>query len=160
MLCSFPSADSTAEIGVSALEHVLDLASAMPEDRGLFIAETQRLRPGTSQLTISGNNAVRVLDVSAGASLSLDGLTVANGFSSDGGGVFNNGALNVSNSTFEDNTSAASGEGFAGGGGGIFNYGGVVSVTNSTSGFYPELSAYYERAVRALVTELSNAKID
>lgn len=37
-------------------------------------------------ITISGNNAVRVMEVNGGASLTLQNLTVVNGFSSGSGG--------------------------------------------------------------------------
>jgi CSLREA domain-containing protein len=82
---------------------------------------------GTGQtLTISGNELVRVLRVDAGASLTLNNLTIANGYAgaSIGGGVRNDGTLTVTNSTFSGNT--------ADNGGGIHNSSGTVTITNST----------------------------
>ena len=83
---------------------------------------------GTGQaVTISGNNAVRVLAVNSGVRLNVDGLTVANGYVSDivsnGGGIDNHGTLTISNSIFSGNS--------AYNGGGIFNYG-TLTVRNST----------------------------
>ncbi|HEY8158460.1 MAG TPA: PxKF domain-containing protein [Methylobacter sp.] len=108
-------------------------------------------------VTVSGNNAVQVMRVEAGATLKLLHLTVANGFltfppfpgNSDGGGIYNAGTLNVSNSTFSGNFTISGGGGiynigtltvnhsiFKGNsaffGGGITNRGGTLTVTDST----------------------------
>jgi hypothetical protein len=107
-------------------------------------------------LTISGNNAVRVMQVAVNASLTVKNLTIANGAvagdlgggignsgtttivnstlsgnsapSGFGGGIYNaaNGTLTVTNSTFSGNSTTS---GF---GGGIYNNGTTVNVTNST----------------------------
>jgi hypothetical protein len=69
---------------------------------------------GTGHVVIiSGNNAVRVFTVNAGATLNLSGLTIANGRADAGGGVSNSGTLTVSNSIFFGNSAS-------GNGGGIF----------------------------------------
>src|SRR5450759_3475115 len=85
---------------------------------------------GTGQtLTISGNNLVRVMQVDAGASLTPNHLTIANGIadSNFGGGIYNLGTLTITNSTFSGN-SASFGAGVA-----IANFGGsTLSITNST----------------------------
>jgi hypothetical protein len=112
---------------------------------------------GTGQtLTISGNNAVRVLQVAVNASLTVKNLTIANGDASSdlGGGIDNSGVTTVVNSTLSGN-SATSGFGGAinnrangaltvtnstfsgnsttsGFGGGIYNNGTTVTITNST----------------------------
>jgi hypothetical protein len=109
-------------------------------------------------VTVSGNNAVQVMRVDAGATLKLLHLTVANGLmtffpspedNSDGGGIYNAGTLNVSNSTFSGNFSINGGGGIynigtlivshsifkensAFFGGGITNHGGTLTVTDST----------------------------
>ncbi|HPD40189.1 MAG TPA: choice-of-anchor Q domain-containing protein [Anaerolineae bacterium] len=77
-------------------------------------------------ITISGNNAARVFSVNAGITFNLSNVTVANGkvSSGNGGGIYNAGALNVTNSTFSDNSAGGSG-------GGIFNTG-TLNVSNST----------------------------
>ena len=53
-------------------------------------------------ITVSGNNVVRVFYVNAGITFNLSNLTVANGNAMpySGGGIYNNGTLNVTNSTF------------------------------------------------------------
>ncbi len=76
--------------------------------------------PGAGGVTVSGNNASCVFDVSADATIS--GLTITGGSSSTGGGLFNEGGtLTVNNSTFTSNT-----------GSGLFNEGGTLTVNNST----------------------------
>jgi hypothetical protein len=72
--------------------------------------------PGASNLTVSGNGVTRVFEIGAGT-VSIDGLTIAHGFSADfGGGILNQrqGRLTVSNCTVSDNA--------ANQGGGIFNF--------------------------------------
>ncbi|MCS6941174.1 MAG: CSLREA domain-containing protein, partial [Roseiflexus sp.] len=81
---------------------------------------------GGGSVTISGNNAVRVMTVDSGADLTLRNLTVANASTIlSGGGVANSGTLTVINSSFSGNN--------AGSGGGIVNLGsGTLTVSNST----------------------------
>jgi CSLREA domain-containing protein len=77
---------------------------------------------GTGQtVTISGGNLVRVLWVNT--SLTLNNLTIANGFAGNGGGIFNGGTLTITNSAFSGN--------HADNGGGIFNNAGTLTITNS-----------------------------
>jgi CSLREA domain-containing protein len=86
--------------------------------------------PAASALTISGNNAVRVLKVAPGARLTLNTLSVSNGLVTNdyGGGVRNSGTLVVNNSRIVNNISA--GTSCCSGGGGLSSNG-VMTVTNS-----------------------------
>jgi CSLREA domain-containing protein len=86
---------------------------------------------GNNAITISGNQSTGVFCVCAGAQLALKNLTVAEGevVSDHGGGIYNGGMLEVTNSTFSGNSASGSG-GF---GGAIFNdNGATLMVTNST----------------------------
>ncbi|HEX5848665.1 MAG TPA: choice-of-anchor Q domain-containing protein [Rubrobacter sp.] len=120
-----PGADTiTFDLGAGA--HTITLGSTLPvvtDDDGLTINGQQ------NQITISGNNSVRVFYVNSGARLDLNNLTVANGDSGggSGGGIYNSGTLGITNSTIRDN-SAFYGYRY---GGGIYNDG-KLSVTNST----------------------------
>ena len=81
--------------------------------------------PGANLLTISGGNAVGVFNINGSATVSISGLTIANGYSPlNGGGIVNSGMLTLSNSTLSGNAGPS-------GGGGIENFGTVV-VSNST----------------------------
>lgn len=106
---------------------------------------------GTGQaVTISGNNVSRIAVVPPSASLTLNHMTIANGYTSDhggailssgtlvilnsvfsensayyfGGGIFNSGTLTITNSVFSGNT--------ANKGGGIYNDAGALTITSST----------------------------
>ena len=87
--------------------------------------------PAYRGITISGGFSVpvfgpfgSVLEVGAGATLSLNNLAIADGIAfPEGGGITNAGTLTVANSVFSRNEALA--------GGGIFNSG-VLTVTNST----------------------------
>ena len=73
--------------------------------------------PGAANLTISGNNASRVMEVSAGMALNLKDVTIANGRyitapTVAGAGILNAGTLTVSDSVFSGND-AGSGSGGA-----------------------------------------------
>ncbi|MCB0255027.1 MAG: hypothetical protein KDI55_14995 [Anaerolineae bacterium] len=74
-------------------------------------------------VTISGNHSVRVF-TNSGFTLNLNELTVANGYAESGGGIFNDGTLNVNNSIFSGNSTT-------GYGGGIRNDHGTLNVNNS-----------------------------
>ncbi len=83
-------------------------------------------------VTVSGNDAVRVLWVNAGVTFDLQSLTIAHGtvpsYFDSGGGIYNSGGtVHVSNSTFSANQTLDGGDG-----GAIYNDGGTLSVTNST----------------------------
>lgn len=82
---------------------------------------------GTGQdVIISGNNTVRGFTLEPEVTVSLNGLTIANGRGAYGGGIYNEGTLTVSNSTFSGNTASH-------GGGGIYCTNlGTLTVYNST----------------------------
>jgi len=82
------------------------------------------LGPGANNLTVSGNEANTVFVVNSGATATIAGLTIANGSSSSGGGIENEGTLTVTNSTLAGNSASLYG-------GGIFNDG-ALTVANST----------------------------
>ena len=101
--------------------------------------------PGASILTISGNNASRVFNVSGGVTASISGLTIANGLANagasnscsgggcvanagsggSGGGIYNAGTLTVSNCTISGNHTGAGGSASCSGdcGGSVANAG-------------------------------------
>ena len=72
-------------------------------------------------ITVDGDNTYQVLLVNSGATLNLNDLTIAH---ADGGGIVNEGALTVTNSTFSGNATLGTG-------GGIDNEN-TLTVTNST----------------------------
>src|SRR5215467_6682097 len=63
--------------------------------------------PGAKNLAVDGNAQSRVFDVNPGKTVTIDGLTVTNGYSplASGGGIYNNAAvLTVTNCTFSGNS--------------------------------------------------------
>jgi hypothetical protein len=109
--------------------------------------------PGANNLTISGNNASGVFQISGGVTGSISGLTLTGGNSSNGGAVQVNsgGVLTLSQSTISGNTATNDGGAIysSGGtvtvsyctisgnsatnvGGGICDFGGAVTISNST----------------------------
>jgi hypothetical protein len=108
--------------------------------------------PGASQLTVSGNNSSQVFLVEAADQVSLNGLTISNGWtmSSVGGGIYNFGNLTISACTVSNNYASGQGGGIDNesratltisnsivsgnrsdnNGGGIYN-GGTLSITGS-----------------------------
>jgi hypothetical protein len=109
-----PDAD-TITFGVSG---TITLASTLPSISGALVID------GTGQsITVSGNDAVRVMTVGRGATLTVDQLTIVKGNSFSSGGIFNTGTLTVTNSTFFGNNANT--------GAGIETIG-PLTVTNST----------------------------
>ena len=81
---------------------------------------------GINGLRISGNDASRIFIIATGATLNLNNLTLTNGFQGgDGGAIFSQGTLNITNSTISANRATERG-------GGIFNFAGTVNLVNST----------------------------
>lgn len=82
--------------------------------------------PGASEITVSGQNAIRVFSIDAGITVSLLGLTISDGNAGSaalGGGIANQGTLTVQEITLSNNTAEF--------GGGVFNQG-TLTVRNST----------------------------
>src|SRR5262249_38831398 len=85
--------------------------------------------PGANKGIISANNASRVFDIGAGKTVTIAGLTIADGLvTDDGGGGVRNGpgaTLTLSQDTLTNNTAI-------GIGGGLWNNGGTLVVTGCT----------------------------
>lgn len=78
-------------------------------------------------VVVSGNSAVRVMNVNSGKTVTLQYITISDGkvTSSGGGGIFNSGTLTVSHVTFSNNQVSS------GWGGGLYNNG-TLFVNDST----------------------------
>ncbi len=83
--------------------------------------------PGADELTISGNGASRVLEIAAGTKVLLVGVSIVNGKESDGGAIYNSGALSVFNSVFSGNAALTDG-------GAIYSDGSLQVVGSSFTG--------------------------
>jgi hypothetical protein len=86
--------------------------------------------PGASVLTVSGNSASRVFDVTAPVTVAISGLSITGGSAPQGGGVFIAGG---SVSLLADNlfSNAAGSTGASGSGAGVFIAGGTVSIVDT-----------------------------
>jgi hypothetical protein len=84
--------------------------------------------PGANVLSVSGQGASRIMSVSAGAAVTVSGLTLADGSASTGGGIDNLGTLVLSDCTVSGN-SASTGKG-----GGIYNDGTLLMIGSTVSG--------------------------
>jgi len=87
--------------------------------------------------TIDGNHVSRLFKVASGSSLTLNQLTLQNGYiyADDGGAIYNQGTLTISGCNFTNNTSWYSGyisSLLGGDGGAIYNGIGTVVINDST----------------------------
>ena len=80
-------------------------------------------RTGSGTLTISGS-FFRVFYIDSGATITMSGLTIADGQVGSGGGIYNLGTLTIADSTLSGNTASH--------GGGIYNRDGTLTIENST----------------------------
>lgn len=100
--------------------HTITLTTgALVIDKNLIINNASGER-----ITVSGNNASRVFVVNATRTATIKGLTISGGQFNDGGGIRNQGTLNLLNSTVTGNNATAPG-------GGIYNDG-VMTIINTT----------------------------
>jgi hypothetical protein len=87
-------------------------------------------------LSVSGNDACRVLEVAFGKTVTLSGFTIKQGRAEFGGGIYSVGKLTLNNCVLSGNTAAgAKGtfehpNGHEGWGGGIYNFG-TLALTNT-----------------------------
>ncbi len=110
----------------STTQNTITLLTPLPALSGLLTIQGL----GASIVTVSGNNSSTVgsiFIVNAGATVSISGLTIANGNAGGplGGGIYSAGALTVAGCVFSGNTAI-------GGGGAIFVTAGSLVVQNST----------------------------
>ncbi|MGH8591281.1 MAG: choice-of-anchor Q domain-containing protein, partial [Gammaproteobacteria bacterium] len=107
------------------LPATITLSAALPTidsvDDGVTISGSG---PDSHQVTISGANQFRVFRIGGGETVTIEGLTIANGRIDDGGGVLNQGILTIKNATIAGNFGTDDG-------GGIDNSG-TLRVENST----------------------------
>ncbi len=113
-------ADGTVSFDATLSGQTVTLLSQLTIDKNVTIT-------GTVPITVSGNNAVRVLQVNPGANVTLYGLTLTEGnpgTGESGGAVNNYGMLAIVNSSLTGST--------ADGGGAVYNdSAGIVTVTGS-----------------------------
>jgi parallel beta-helix repeat protein len=84
--------------------------------------------PGAANATVSGNNASRIFNLNGGAavSITISGLTLTNAKASkNGGAIFSNETLTLSNCVITGNTSPSEG-------GGIYQSGAPLTIIGST----------------------------
>src|SRR5262249_35367033 len=74
--------------------------------------------PGAKKLTVSGNHASRVFDITGGVTVTMANLTISNGLADHGGGILNEAgaSLTLSQVTLSQNQAVG-----GLGGGGLFN---------------------------------------
>lgn len=86
--------------------------------------------PGANVIAVSGNNQVQVVNVLAGAIVTVSGLSVLSGQAPNGGGILNAGALTLNGVSVSGNTATGTN---SLGGGGIYNApSGTLVILNST----------------------------
>ncbi|MBK8049335.1 MAG: hypothetical protein IPK16_20790, partial [Anaerolineales bacterium] len=78
--------------------------------------------PGAKLVTVSGDGVSRVFTVNAGVAAAMTGLAIQNGYAGRGGGLYNLGALTLSEMIFAENAATSYG-------GGIYSEG-VLTLTN------------------------------
>jgi hypothetical protein len=133
--------DCSGETGPGRIGTVISSASpgdtikfscsgTIPITSHLVITESMTLDGSGQMVTLDGGGSTQVLQVKSGVSFTLKALTIAHGFwgcdTCDGGGLFNEGMLTITNSTFSGNSANEFGGGLAN------ENGGTVSISTST----------------------------
>src|SRR5262249_3112071 len=137
--------DRLTDLGTGAglagdLRYCITQANAEPGDDTITLAVTGTINlssvlpnlssnidlqgPGAEQLTVRRNTGgfYPIFTVTAGATVSISGLSISNGYAGSGGGISNGGTLTLNNANVSYNS--------AGDGGGIYNRG-TVTLNNA-----------------------------
>jgi predicted outer membrane repeat protein len=115
-----------------SLRGTISRPSSTPTNgRDILIGRNLTIRgPGAGVLAISGGNAGRVFDVSKGVIVTISNLTIKNGEPGEGypngGGIYNEGTLTLTDSTVSGNRALD--------GGGIDNAGTLTLINSAVSG--------------------------
>jgi len=115
-----------------SLRGTISRPSSTPTNgRDILIGRNVTIRgPGAGILAISGGNAGRVFDVSKGVLVTISNLTIKDGEPGEGypngGGIYNEGTLTLTNTTVSGNRAL--------GGGGIDNAGTLTLINSTVSG--------------------------
>jgi CSLREA domain-containing protein len=118
---NFADANFGADTITFAVAGTITLTGPLP---ALTDAATTTITGPAGGITLDAHGASGILQVNAGASVSLSGLTLANGSAPDGGAILNAGTLTLTNDTLTDNSASGSG-------GGIDNVG-ALTLSNCT----------------------------
>jgi lysophospholipase L1-like esterase len=98
---------------------------------------------GTSNVTVSGNNASRVFTVSSGVTAEMSGVTITggyvNGATAEGGGIYNAGTLKITNSTIFGNSATSGGGIYAADGSGTTALSNSIVANNCASATSPDI---------------------
>jgi fibronectin-binding autotransporter adhesin len=140
-LCQTADGDCTLRAAVQEgnAQGVPNTITFDPPISGMPIVLTQGQIVITNDLTITGlgvDNTIidgsansRIFRVQADVETLIEGVTLTNGTDTNGAGIFNEGALTITNSLISENV--ATGTGAAEGGGGIFNSGMLSLVSTN-----------------------------
>jgi hypothetical protein len=114
---SFLSTLATASSGDTIIFSPALSGVTLTLDQTLMVANNLTIDASglSSEITLNGNNAVRIFEVNGGATLVLNSIIITNGKYSSGGGIANNGTLTLNQCTVSGNSSTT--------GGGIYNLG-------------------------------------
>jgi hypothetical protein len=104
----------------AGLNGTIILSSGLPELTGDLVISG----PGAEIITVSGNSLYRPFSISNDSTVTIAGLTIANGQADIGGGISNKGELTVTECVLTDNNAQFDG-------GAIDNFGGTLIVSHS-----------------------------
>jgi MBG domain (YGX type)/Bacterial Ig-like domain (group 3) len=114
------NSDNADDMILFACSGTISLTSTLDITGSMFI------NASGAQVTLDGGSAMGVLNVASGVTLKMTDLSVQNGFSPDGGALYNAGTANIYGGTFSGNSSSYYG-------GALENSSGAtMSITGST----------------------------
>jgi hypothetical protein len=120
----------------SSVDFQADLSGAITLSGTLVINKDLTIAgPGQTVITVDGNRSGSVFNIALGSTVSISGLTIANGelagFSEAGGGIYNNGTLSLTGVSVQNNLVFSSTRSGSADGGGIYNNH-TLTISDST----------------------------
>jgi len=128
-------AQANASPGADTINFEDELSGTITLTSGeLLISEDLTINgPGIFSIIVSGNHASRVFEIAGGVTAMISGLTISDGNASsgnngnNGGGIFNQGTLTLTNIVLSGNSAL-------GGGGGLYSQGTFTIINSTISG--------------------------
>jgi hypothetical protein len=131
-VCASGCSETTIAAAIAAANagDIISITDAVHSEAGIVVSKNLTIQgQGATSTAVDGGgfggSGLSVFSINSGVTVTIQDMTIRDGFSPEGGGIDNEGTLTISNSTISGNSAKATG-------GGIENDSGTLTISNST----------------------------